>query len=419
VRRRRTDYATEGHLLLHVHIGPSPLGQTLILPLASEAGFETCLIGREDAPPLPLDERGWPTYTLCWEGAVAETGCAAELPGEVREALLDRESSVLITATLRTEGAAARLPLIREMLTARPAGAETVVMPCENKVPAAWAEVEDACRACGALYMVPLVNRVSVPATCSRPGERRTRTHRLGEWLVGLVERPSRILDALAAAGDFAMVGDLELRKLRKLYLVNGAHLALGIRGALQKRRSLRTAARTPDNAYLTGELHYAMQQGLSLLGNGPPDTAAYAREHFQAYCEVADTVARIMEPLRRTDPRPFLESVEERLAAPAELTAKALRGSAPGGAVEDQLGPYRAVFDSLALVLEDLSAYSDAKTPRLWGTLWLDPKIDRDALAVYERCLLGWERAPAVRRRVAVLERRFANHRAIVAGLD
>ncbi len=413
-----------------MHIGPSPLGQALILPLASEAGFETCLIGREGSPLLPRDTRGRPTYSLRWEGAEkweepravrwdCRPGCEADLPAEVREALRSEPPvPVLITATLRKEGIEARHTLIREMLEVRPKGAETVVMPCENKVPDAWDKIEAACRACGADFVIPLVNRIAVPFECSQQGARITRTHPLGEWLVAPAERRLQILDALATAERFAVVGDLETRKRRKLYVVNGAHLAVGIQGVRRNRRSLRTTARMPENAYLMGELHQAMRQGLALGGDGLPDTDTYSREHFQAYCEVSDKVARIMAPLRRTDPRPFLESVEERLTAPAMLAASVQQERARVGGDGDLLSPYRRIFESLALVLEDLSAYSDAKTPRLQGGLQLDPEVDREALAVYRRCLYNWERASDVNDRVGDLKRHFATHHAVVAGL-
>jgi hypothetical protein len=279
MRRYQADDAARDHLLLHVHIGPSPLGLALILPLAREAGFETCLIGREDSPPLPCDPQGRPTYGLRWEGVEKQgetrtvrwdcrPGCGADLPEEVRQALGSKRP-VLITATLRTEGIEARHPLIGELLELRPNNAETVVMPCENKVPEAWRKIEAACGTRGALYLAPLVNRIAVPVACSQPGARITRTHPVGEWLVGPVDGHSQILDALARNQEFAVVDDLEMRKLRKLHLVNGAHLAIAIQGARKNRRSLRATARMHENAYLAGGLHQAMRQGLSFLGDG------------------------------------------------------------------------------------------------------------------------------------------------------
>jgi hypothetical protein len=415
-------------LPVHVHIGPSPLAKALLLPLSRKAGFAVCVVGRPGGEPLPLDAAGHPTYRLKWEGQDAreeqrtvdwycEAESVAELPAEVGNAL-GKRSAVLITATLR-DGIRERRRLIEEMLRQRPQGAETIVMPCENSVPGDWQAVRSLCDELGATYLQPLVNRIALPLEPHGPDSRTTRTHNLGEWLVAPPQRKSRILEALAVNDEFDVVEDLEVRMQRKLFMVNGAHLALGIRGALLGRRSLRATAQMPSSIYDVANLHFAMNQGLTFSGCKLTDTFEYGREHVGAYCEVADDVNRIMRKLRRADIAPFLKDVHDRLSAPAEMTALAQREVDPAHETSDWLDPYRDVFDGLELLLARLDAYSDGKvSARRREPLLLDPDIDARVIAEYERCLLDWERASERRERLRKLEESLRAHR-IVLGME
>jgi|GEM_PF-5234228 len=411
-------------LTLHIHIGPSPLAQSLILPLADAAGFHSYLVGRVDAEPLPT-ENGEHFYTLRWEGPEGcdeekrtvcwcQPGSLQDLPAEVLRGLSE-DGAVLITATLRNEGIEARAKLILEMLELRLdprlSGAETVVMPCENKVPSQWRKIEDLCRAGGAIYLQPLVNRISVPVPDLEVGARETRTHRLGEWLVASPQRPSKVLDALSLNPQFDVVEDLEMRLKRKFSMVNGAHLAFGIVGRRQRRRSLSETARWPRNTYDVVRLHHVMEHGLNYVGCNLADTCGYGREHLAAYCEVDDQVSRIMASLKRADPRSFLEIVDERLSRPAALTANAQRSHDGEMRLGDWIAPYREIFNNLDHVLEKLSAYSDFNPKQRRG-LRFDPTVDREAVALYEMSLRRWEQEGEVVNRVERLRRSLAMHR-------
>jgi len=326
--------------------------------------------------------------------------------------LHDQRCPVLITATLRKEGIEARAPLIAELLAPREPGAETVVMPCENDVPPRWRAIEAACPARGATCLRPLVNRISVPVDGLAAGARTTRTHHLGEWLVGPSERRLEIVDALSLNACFGVVDDLEMRLKRKLYMVNGAHLALGIRGAMLGRRSLRVTAGMPENAYDIAQLHVYMSIGLAYAGCNLADNGDYGRDHLLAYCEVADEVRRITKPIKRADLRPFLATLEERLSRPAGMTAAAQSEFDSERRLGDWLAPYRRVFNRIETALRQLSVYADGKAVGR-RELRLDPDIDREALSLYRQCLRSWERASDVERRVEGLRTTLAVHRA------
>jgi hypothetical protein len=383
-------------------------------------------VGSVDGDPLVCNGNGLPCYTLLWEGSVCasesrmvrwycQPACLQDFDADVRKEL-ESHNPVLITATLRQQGIEARAPLILEMLEARPAGVETVVMPCENKVPDAWRQIEAACQAKGVIYLRPLVNRISVPVLNLPPGVRETRTHELGEWLVASPQRSSTILEALSVNADFGIVDDLEMRLVRKLYIVNGAHLTLGVRGALLGWDSLRATARLPENAYDIGQLHERMHIGLAHAGCNLADTRDYGRDHLIAYCEVADEVKRIMEPMKRADLRPFLKTVEERLSSPARMTAAAQSHLDSEQRLGDWLAPYRDVFDRFDEVFERLPAFSDGRIEDR-SELRLDPAVDREVVSLYERCLRGWERTSDINRRAERLRYNLAMHRVALGG--
>jgi hypothetical protein len=139
----------------------------------------------------------------------------------------------------------------------------------------------------------------------------------------------------------------------------------------------------------------------------------------MRAYCEVNDKIDRIMGKLMRADLAPFLSDVHDRLSAPAELTARAQRAVDPTHATGDWLVPYRVVFKQLDLLLARLNAYSDGKlAARKLERLVPDRERDTTAIAEYDRCLAGWERADLRRVRVRNLEESLEHHR-IVLGVE
>lgn len=250
------------------------------------------------------------------------------------------------------------------------------------------------------------MNRVALPDTAANggPGARRTRTHGLGEWLVANPRRASKVLGWLAQNPEFDVVGDLDDRLRRKLYMVNGGHLSLGIRGAELRRVSLRATARIPANLYDVSALHVSMAHGLAFAGCRLPDTFTYGRKHVQAYCEVADRVDRIMAKLDRTDIARFLRDVEGRLARPARLTADAQRALDPDGRGNDWLRPYRETFDHLGNLLADPACYPNGRAIRK-GEVELDAQRDHEAVQAFEQCLTGWESSELIDERVHRLD--------------
>lgn len=212
------------------------------------------------------------------------------------------------------------------------------------------------------------------------------------------------------------MVAGLEPYKVRKLYLVNGGHLALAIRGAYLEMDSLRDTAQEGDFLVEVTALHCSMILGMS---HGdlefPPEPHEYAKEHVAAYCEVADDVSRIMRPLTRADLTPFLSVVKERLTDAAVLTGDAERVLTRERGAQAWLDPYGMVFDRLEGVLGRLRSYSDVdlRSPK---TFLEKPDRDEESLDAYEGCL-AWISEGAERdRRLRRLAQALSDQRAELA---
>jgi hypothetical protein len=415
--------------LLHVHIGLSPLAQALILPVAESAGLQTCVIGREDGVRPPAGNDGCCVYELRWEGPEPEREqrviCSyeqpsrmADLPTRILEQVRN-DRRMLLTATLRDEGVLQRQRFSMELLKARPRDSETVVIPCENRVPDAWRKIEQEVGCNDVTFLRCVVNRIAVrfEEEGAPAGTRVTRTHPSGEWLVEDPGRELVILDLLKRAAEFEVVESLEPYKLRKLYLVNGGHLAVAIHGAKLQIPSLRDTARRRDCLLDVTNLHNAMIFGMSsgpiALLDHPHD---YAKEQVEAYCEVADQVSRIMTPLRRADLVPFLSTVEERLSRPAMLTTAAAEYQPrPHIVARNWLEPYIEVFNRLEFVLKNHLSYSDV-TPSSERTFLREPNRDELAVEAYDQCLTGWMQDDSKRdRRVLELRQALSDQRAML----
>ncbi len=218
--------------MLHVHIGPSPLGLGLLVPITLAAGFDVCIVGR----PGSRNKR---------EYGCASTGPGGSLlyhrvdwfegpgqPGDMPEELRTRIASpepLLLTCTLRKE-IAGRRDFIESLLRMRPAKSETLFLPCENAPDSAYEQIANACGGLDVLMMRTVVNRMCIGDDPDIDGRRMVCAHPLGEWLI---ERPAEglgeILLALQTRKEVLIVDDIEARHDRKLWMVNGAHQALAL----------------------------------------------------------------------------------------------------------------------------------------------------------------------------------------------
>lgn len=322
--------------MLLLNIGPSPLALGLIVPMSIDAEFDVCVVGRPENTDPPKVFRlsvsgpgGRLEYRAVswWEGART----VAELPRDLVDRLASEEE-LLVTGSLR--GAISeRHEFIAEVLRLRPAQAETIVLACENAPHGDYEKVRDACAQTGVLMLDTVVNRMCVEERRDNDRRRMVSVHRLREWLV---ERPpgatrSRLLEALCAVEGFEVVDDVRARHARKLWMVNGAHQALALaarHGGGDHRLQdwlqgggdeLREGLTSRVSAWL-GRLHYAMNEALRSEYPSLSDSIEYGDRHVRAYSEHSDSVARVLGAFQRLDLVPFIDALEERIAAPARI---------------------------------------------------------------------------------------------------
>ncbi len=326
--------------MLLLSVGPSALALGLLIPVALDAEFDVCVIGRPGGKAAPTDYRlsisgpgGRLEYreVQWWEGA----SIVDELPDDLL-LRIESDEDLLLTGSLR-DAIARRHPFMIEILERRPADAETIVLACENTRHADYGKVEETCRRTGAVMLRTVVNRMCVelgPDGESDSDDRRLiSAHRLFEWLV---ERPpgggsSAILTALARVKGFEVVDDIDARQARKLWMVNGGHQALALSArqgnADHRLEDLLSDDRDDLRDHLTpkvlaclGYLHAAMNEALRAIYPSLQNSLEYSLEHVTAYSEHPDSVARVLSAFRRLNLVPFIEALDKRIAAPARI---------------------------------------------------------------------------------------------------
>lgn len=229
------------------------------------------------------------------------------------------------------------------ILEMRPKGAETIVLACENAPREAYERVRETAVATGALMLRTVVNRMCVALDREARGSERRRivsVHPLREWLVEQPgeDRQSALLEALSIVEGFEVVNDIQARHDRKLWMVNGGHQTLALaarRGGGEHRLAsafdddLRSALSEHVEERL-GELHAAMDAALSRAHPDLEGNRQYGKRHVKAYSEHEDSVARVLGAFRRMDLVPFIEAIDERIAAPARVCHDAGLSVAP-----------------------------------------------------------------------------------------
>ena len=207
--------------MLLLNVGPSALALGLLIPMAADAGFDICVIGKpgEDNPKvfgisgsgrsgrLSFREVGW------FEGPRE----LQDLPQELLERLASAEP-LLMTGSLR-DAIAKRYELMVAVLECRPAGAETIVLACENAPHPDYEKVREACQRTGAQMLHTVVNRMCLELDRDSDNRRTVSAHSLGEWLVEQPKGEDRsvVLDALSRVEGFEVVRDCGRRVKTRL----------------------------------------------------------------------------------------------------------------------------------------------------------------------------------------------------------
>jgi hypothetical protein len=384
--------------MLLVNVGPSALALGLLIPMALDAGINVCVIGRPGEPPSPTVFRlsisgpgGRLEYreVQWWEGAAS----VDDLPEDLLERIASDEP-LLMTGSLRA-AIVERYEFMIEVLERRPAIAETLVLACENAPHSYYEKVRDACEQRGALMLRTVVNRMCVELESSaeaEPDERRlVSAHRLCEWLV---ESPPEgathtLLDALGHVKGFDVVDDIDARYDRKLWMVNGAHQALALfarraqadhrleDGLLADGDDLRTHLTARVLASL-GHLHAVMNEALRVVHPSLRDSMQYSLEHVVAYSEHPDSVSRVLGAFRRLDLVPFIDALDQRIAAPARICHE------QGISVE----PFRTVIDVFVELVASIDSFADNIEVR---RTTIDPSTDRLAVDRLREMLTPW----------------------------
>ncbi|HVD39724.1 MAG TPA: hypothetical protein VNC16_01815 [Solirubrobacterales bacterium] len=312
--------------------------------------------------------------------------------------MVEEDEPLLVTCTLR-DAIVDRRDLVVELLEARPAGAETVFAACENSPHEVYEEIEKICKANGIVSLKTVVNRMC------REEEKRDDTNRrvilahpLGELVFEQPPRSLALLEALGRLEEVEVVEEFDARKDRKIWMVNGVHLALALmaRAAPQGEPAgfdLARAAMRPEVLVQLAQLHGPMDEALRRKHPGLTENLKYGRDHVLAYMEHPDYVARVLSGFKRQDLAPFIGTMEERIGAPARVCFQA-------NCSREAFEPVLDVFEDL---VKDPDAFVDAADIRADPSL-VDEGADRRALEAYERFLTGWMPVAIVEARVARL---------------
>jgi hypothetical protein len=390
--------------VLAIHIGPGQLGLGLIVPCLRRAGFDVCLVGRPDSD---LDESTQylldstdPTVGLELRSVAyaCNAGSAIELPDAVRAHLTDREP-VLITCALGPRFAPACEQLVDELLALRPAGAESVVIVCENDDIPIYRKLAE-CHAGRATFCWSVVDRVCtwLDGGTRRAGRRAVRAHPVGEWVIGHPDSSSPIMQALQQAREVEVVlpDAVIAYKRRKLWTVNGLHFVL----ALLARRSYVDASRRRTDLLplvaqeqefqtIAARICAGIEAGLLRLHPQLPPDPAYGPSRVQVFCETPDFIERVLRSLVRSDLRDFMTRFDQRVC-------DAARAAHAAGA---DVTVFRAVVAIVILVLRDRRSYYGSDQPS-------DADIDALVVGAFEHALRDWLPAPERATRVAELKR-------------
>lgn len=399
----------------HVHIGPSPLALGLLVPCTLAAGFDVVLLGRPGASYHP-------EYVHVETGSgerVVRRPVAFEGPlrlADASDAVRSRVGSdapLLLTCTLR-DAIVDRVDLVAEALEARPPGAETVFAACENSPHSAYQDLEERFAAEGVTPVKTVIDRICREENDQDDeGRRVVLAHSAGEWLFEAPVEPLAVFEALSRVSEVALVKGLAAYRDRKLWIVNGAHLFVGLlaRNApvdefdldeparrheedCERGEDLTETARRPEVIVHVSHLHTAMNEALERSHPDLPGNLAYGMDRVLAYIDQPDSARRVLSGFERAELAPFIATMAERIGRPAEICSE--NGCS--------VGAFLPVLDFFEDVVTDLDAFLDADLIRC------DPRLvsedaDGRAVAAYRQFLEGWLPAAMLAERIERFE--------------
>jgi hypothetical protein len=377
----------------------------LVVACANLVDLDSHLVGRKGTA-KPIEN---PTLALTGRDPIAlevstysEAAKFEELHGEARAEIEDG-APLLITTAL---GSALEqcVELIVEIASRHP-GEETVFVACENHIGACHAELVERLQERGVDCRATMVNRLCPEREPDETGTKLiVRADPQAEWMIeGEVD--SEVLKELDRLSDVSFVADVKPFSMRKLWLVNGGHLALALFARMVKEPSIRAIARSEESQEQLIELHADMIGALPIewlrtLG----DSAAYGKKQLVPMCRTEDSTKRILKRLLRADLRPFLDDANRKLGEPARRYLEA-HGQ--------QSFRFEAVFEALHEVLLNLDAYEDVTDLR-GRKVRLDASKDKEAVSAYGELLDGAVTPETAAVRITSLDRRLQRHRVI-----
>jgi hypothetical protein len=378
---------------VHIHFGPGPLGLGLPVAVTSSLGnFEIHLVGEPTRP--------HPAYyvrTVVDRSGAQDTGEVAvasftsparqSVPKELQDAVADA-SLILITTSVRS-AISERVPLIAALCEAADPSAEIVFLACENTVTRAHHALADVI-APRAKSLPTIVDRVCAWLRTSKepnklsqgeppPFPRHVIHHEIGEWIIQRPTWDSGLPDALAGAPEVVFVDRAEFAAFedRKLWVVNGMHLDVAIRGRAANQPDLRLVVNDPERLRLLQETVEVLAAALRRKHDMALESQ-WALDRLRVICQLPDATDRVLNDLQRADPSRFLRAFERRIAEPARVL-QPVRALAP--CLETLAG-------TLSELLGDAEQYSDWHS--LTGAM-LSERADEAAVSAYVAAMGGW----------------------------
>jgi hypothetical protein len=326
---------------------------------------------------------------------VSNCAGADDLDPAVLEIIAD-PAPLLITCALE-RAIAERRELVQEIVSRRPAGAETVLLPCENDPAEAYHALEQHCGA--ALTMLPCVVDRICDWSPSGPrdgfGRRMVQAHPVGEWVIASAGALQTLERLRAASMVHVTRGAIDGWKSRKLWCVNGLHIVLALIARREGVEHLPLAgAILEDFVRVARPLTRQIGAGVTARWSDIPCDRAYASDRIRAFVESPDTTSRLLgRHLRRHDLTAFMDRLNTRLGDAARAAH----------AADQDCAPFADVVALVVTTLEDPNSYyaaDGAERPAL------DADVDERVLQGFAAVLEGWMDAAKAAVEVAALRR-------------
>jgi hypothetical protein len=398
----------------HIHLGPGCLGLGLIVSSSCRAGLEVHVVSLRGGTQLTsndfelevVDSLVTPPRLEShrvdgfWEASTVE-----QLAPPLREVLLHRPH-LLITTSLTTSGLEAAQPFIQSLVEERQRAGfarSTTFIGAENDLGPTWEQFRLVLEASGTRPLRAMVNRYC-PSRSDANGLRRVVVDVEEEWVIELSRLP--IPPPVAVLADLPhveVVASTTAFEKRKLWLINGTHLALAIVARSTRNiQKMNIAGREPERQRWVSMFQHDMSRVLRDTGMALGDEAQYGSRHFESVLRHEDSVGRILRRFTRSDLTAFLDDFQLKVGE-AMRFQMAKRG---------HLSPaFQELLDELQKLLLWFDAFEDAAAIRT-GEIWLSASTDEESIARYMTLISQTMDPELVPERIRVLRRVWARHR-------